>query len=212
VIRTRRLKFDQCKAREVAEELTKTLVTKGEFAKLKNRSPAAVSHWIEDGRISAAALIGQGQRAKIWVEQAEADLARNLDVEQQDRQAAPVLPVAVASVPIGQDDISRRRKADADAAELAAEERRRKLAADSGRWIEADAARKEWAQELTRIVSDMEIFVTNTLAVEIAGQFGLDGKAVAVAMRDQFRAYREAVADTAGAKVEERQAELAEAA
>lgn len=194
----------------------RTLVTKGQYAQLKGRSPAAVSHWIDDGKISVAALIGVGQRAKIWVEQADRDLAASLDSEQQDRQAAPVLPPSVApasaSMPIGTDDISRRRKADADAAELVAEERRRKLAADSGKWIEAELAKKVWAQELTRIVSDMEIFVTSTLATEIAGQFALDGKQVAVAMREHFRSYREGVADTAAAAIEEGGAALAAAA
>lgn len=189
----------------------KTLVTKGQYAQLKGRSPQAVSNWIAEGKVSQAAIVGQGQRAKIWVERADADLIASLDADQQDRQAAPVIPVAAqasAVVAIGTDDISRRRKADADAAELVAEERRRKLAADSGKWVEAEAARKGWAQELTRLVSDMEIFVTSALAVEIAGQFGLDAKQVAVACREHFRSYREGVADTAAAQAEE----MAEAA
>lgn len=194
----------------MSDEL-KTLVTKGQYAQLKGRSPAAVSHWITDGKISALAVLGVGQRAKIWVEQADRDLIASLDADQQDRQAAPVIPVAAqasAVVPVGTDDISRRRKAAADAAELVAEERRRKLAADTGKWVEAEAARKGWAQELTRLVSDMEIFVTSALAVEIAGQFGLDAKQVAVACREHFRSYREGVADTAATQVEE----MAEAA
>lgn len=193
----------------------KTLVTKGQYAQLKGRSPAAVSNWIAEGKISQAALHGEGQRAKIWVEQADRDLVASLDVEQQDRQAAPIVPanygqaaLAAAPVPVGMDDIARKRKADAENAELAAEERRRKMAADSGKWIEAEAARKAWAQELTRQVSDMEIFIVSTLATEIAGIFALDAKQVAVAMREQFRSYREGVADTAAAQVEE----LAEAA
>lgn len=194
----------------MSDEL-KTLLTKGQYAQLKGRSPAAVSHWIADGKISAAAISGEGQRAKIWVEQADRDLAASLDAEQQDRQGAPLaLPAAVqasASVPIGLDDVARRRKADAENAELAAEERRRKLAADSGKWIEAEAAQKKWSQELTRIIADMEIFVTSTLATEIAGQFALDGKQVAVAMREHFRSYREGVADTVAVQLEERQAE-----
>lgn len=190
----------------------KTLVTKGQYAQLKARSPAAVSNWIAEGKISRAAIEGEGQRAKIWVEQADRDLLASLDADQQDRQAAPAIPVAApasAVTALGVDDISRRRKADADAAELVAEERRRKLAADSGKWVEAEAARKVWAQELTRMVSDIETFVVSTLAIEIAGQFQLDGKQVAVAMREHFRSYREGVADTAAAQVEENDAALA---
>lgn len=189
----------------------KTLVTKGQYAQLKGRSPAAVSNWIAEGKITVAAIEGTGQRAKIWVEQADRDLTASLDADQQDRQAAPVMPVAAlpsASLPVAIDDIARKRKADADAAELVAEERRRKQAADSGKWVEAEAARKTWAQELTRLVSDMEVFVTSTLATEIAGQFQLDAKQVAVACREHFRSYREGVADTAATQI----AEMAEAA
>lgn len=190
---------------------TKTLMTKGAYARYRNRAPSAVSNWISEGKISPEAIEGEGQRAKIWVERADLDLLRSLDPDQQDRQPAPIVPTP-STVPVGLDDIARRRKADADAAELAAEERRRKIAADSGRWVEAAEAKRIWAAELTRIKSDLEVFVTNTLAVEIAGQFQLEGKAVAVACREAFRSYCEAVADDAATTVIERVDAMREAA
>jgi hypothetical protein len=49
----------------------RTIVTQAEYAKLKNREPSSVSKWIAEGKISKAALIGEGVRAQIWVEQAE---------------------------------------------------------------------------------------------------------------------------------------------
>jgi ribosomal protein S27AE len=55
-----------------------TLIRKIDYAQLKNRSPAAVSNWIRDGALSPPAIVGHGQRAKIWLERADADLARNL--------------------------------------------------------------------------------------------------------------------------------------
>lgn len=194
----------------------RTIVTKGEFAKLKGRAPSAVSNWIAEGKLSPAALIGTGNKARIWVEQADRDLLASLDASQQERQAAPVtvsVPAVTASAAVpGLENIERKRKADADAAELAAEERRRRLMADSGRWIEAAEARRVWTQELARVVADMEIFVTTTLAAEVAGVFGLDGKSVTVEMRNLFRSFREGVADTAAAHREDIGEALAEAA
>jgi hypothetical protein len=64
-------------------------MTKREFARFKRRSPACVSHWLKHGHISGAALIGQGRRARIWVERAEFDLQRSLDVSQQFAQRVP---------------------------------------------------------------------------------------------------------------------------
>src|SRR5690349_10667216 len=69
----------------------KTVMSKSEFARLKRRGASAVSNWIAAGKISEAALIGKGNSAKIWVEQAEADLAASLDPSQQAIQMAPIL-------------------------------------------------------------------------------------------------------------------------
>ncbi|KWV54326.1 hypothetical protein AS156_00945 [Bradyrhizobium macuxiense] len=67
----------------------RTIRTKGEYARLKSRSPQAVTKWIATGKISKAAIIGDGPRARIWVEQADADLAANLDPSQQWSQEVP---------------------------------------------------------------------------------------------------------------------------
>lgn len=193
----------------MAEAETRTLMTKGQFAQLKNRAPSAVSNWITRGTISPSAVVGQGQRAKIWVEQAERDLA-SLDAGEQDKQPAPIL--APANLPVGTDDLARKRKADADAAETLAEERKRRLAADSGRWIEADEARRQWSSELAKLIADLDVFITSTMAVELAAEFSLDPKACQVKARELFRSYREGVADTAAINREERLEALAEAA
>ena len=64
-------------------------MTKLEFARFKSRSPACVSNWLKQGHISREALIGHGHRARIWVERAEFDLQRSLDVSQQFAQRVP---------------------------------------------------------------------------------------------------------------------------
>lgn len=199
----------------------RTLVSKGEFARRKERAPSAVSNWIADGKISPAAIVGEGHRAKIWVERAELDLARNLDPSQQDSQAKPITvavgapPAAVEPAAVSDpivDDIARRRKADADAAELNAEQARRRLAVDSGRWVDAAEVKAAYTQELARRVTDLDVFITSTLAVELAEAFDLDVKLVTIKAREIYRSYRAGVADDARAESEERAEAMAEAA
>lgn len=199
-----------------------TVITKGEYAARKGRKPSAVSNWIRDSKISAAALIGHGHNAKIWVEQADEDLARSLDPGQQAAQERPIMPATLAPVedepgagspprssaavpPPVHDDLARRRRADADKAEHDAEAARRKLAQDEGRWVDAGEAQRAWARQLAHIVSETETFLATTLANDLADRFGLDRKAVAGAVRDAYRSHRAAVAKTVGAERAERE-------
>lgn len=62
--------------------MTPETLSKGEFAAMMNLSPGRISQLIGDGKISAAALSGQGRAARIVVAQAKADLARTLDASQ----------------------------------------------------------------------------------------------------------------------------------
>lgn len=202
----------------------KTVITKAEYAALKQRGPSAVSNWIAEGRISKEALVGEGNRARIWVERADADLARNLDPGQQASQAVPVSP-ALVPVPIedgsnvvelrsatanraaaDDEDVRRRRKADADKAEHDAEAARRRLAVDEGRWIDAAEAQREWGRALAKIVADTETFLTNTLARSIAEVHGLDWKALSVEIRNLYRQHRTEVAEGAERIVETQEA------
>jgi hypothetical protein len=205
----------------------KTVVSKGEFARLKQRGPSAVSNWIAQGKISAAALIGKGNAAKIWVEQADADLAASLDPSQQVIQAAPILPSARPAppdLPLASDDaapiapttarqpqpaqtdreadLARRTKADADRAELDLEMARRKMAVDEGRYVEASDAARSYGRELAKLLSETETFLFSTLAREIANAHGIDWKTLAVAMRDSYRKFRGTVSDDARARRE----------
>jgi len=192
-----------------------TVISKGEFAKQKQRSPACITKWIKAGRISRDALIGEGNAAKIWVERADADLAQSLDPAQQAIQQVPVLPTAapmataapdqskpdIARAPVASSDreldLARRAKADADKAEHDAEAARRKLAVDEGRWMDATAASKEWSRTLSEVVSGFEVFLASTLARDTADRNGLDMKAVSVRFREMFRKYRAGVSAAA---------------
>lgn len=217
----------------------KTLVSKGEFAKLKQRGPSAVSNWIAAGQITRASLVGDGHRAKIWVEQAERDLAASLDPSQQVIQQAPILPQAQAaglpelplvgegepaqqptataqgSRPAQQTeremDLARRAKADADRAEYDAEEARRKLAVAQGKYVVAEDAAREWGREMARFIADTETFLSSTMARELAAAHGLDWKALSVEIREQFRAFRAETSEEARARREALVPEAADA-
>ncbi|MCV0427819.1 MAG: hypothetical protein K5905_20370 [Roseibium sp.] len=64
----------------VAEE--SAVVTKGEFADILNVSAGRVSQYITEGKISGAALVGEGRRAKINVAVAREQLRNHLDIGQ----------------------------------------------------------------------------------------------------------------------------------
>lgn len=177
-------------------ELNRTIVTKLEFAEMKRRAKSAVSNWIKEGKISPAALIGSGVRARIWVERAEADLAGALDEAQQMAQAQPVTAPGAS---IDDDTLRERREADMRRARSDADLAELKLAKESGRWIETEKAQQAWGKELSRIVAEHESFIVNRLAREIAEEHGLDWKGLAVKVREKYRAFRGAMADDASA-------------
>ncbi|MBS1164160.1 MAG: hypothetical protein H6R00_185 [Proteobacteria bacterium] len=59
------------------------IVSKSRFAEIIGVSPGRVSQYIAEGKISHAAIVGEGQRAKIDVEVAKDDLRRTLDIAQR---------------------------------------------------------------------------------------------------------------------------------
>lgn len=184
------------------------VLSKTEFAKLKQRSPACVTKWLKLGKISPAALIEVDGIQKIIVEQAERDLSRSLDPAQQFAQENPAigmtLPTASseASVPAApsprraadDDDLARKRKADADRSEEEAIAARRRNAAEEGRWVEADAAQKEFNKEMAALFAGFESFLFNDVARDVGNRHSCDWKAEATHLRQIFRAYRSKVA------------------
>lgn len=189
----------------------KTIITKGEFAKLKGRAPSAISNWIADGRITAAALMGSGVRARIWVEQAERDLARNLDPSQQIAQDRPVsmtapagggvqeAPAAPLPAPAEDEDLRRRRRADAESAEHQAELLRMKREREAGRWVEAAGAQKRFSAELVKFVTEVETWAAQKLARMLAEKHGLDWRTLSADVRASWREFRGEKANAAEA-------------
>lgn len=196
----------------------KNIVTKGEFARMKNRAPSAISNWIADGRITQAALVGSGVRARIWVEQAERDLSRNLDPSQQIAQDHPLSLTAPAAdapaapspapasaplpAPAEDEDLRRRRRADADSAESQAKLNRLKIEREAGRWVEAAEVQKVFARDLAASITEAETWATQTLARALGDRFGLDWRELAVVIRDSWREHRASAAAAAARKGE----------
>lgn len=210
----------------------RTIVSKTEFAALVKRDISTVSHWIADGKISKEALIGPpGRKQKIWYERAKADLALKLDPGQQSAQDNPV---ALSSVPMPEpalveasvcastvlperepvpatesedDDLRRKRRADANRAEHDAEAARRRNAVEEGKWIDAAENAKVRNKELATIFDGFERFLVTTAARDIGDRHGSDWKVEATRMRQLFRDHRSRV--SAEAKERREQLKLA---
>ena len=67
---------------DVDAAISGEVVSKGQFAALRNVSPGRVSQWISEGKIKPDALVGEGRNAKINVAVATRQLRVALDVGQ----------------------------------------------------------------------------------------------------------------------------------
>jgi hypothetical protein len=67
---------------DVDAAISREVVSKGQFAALRNVSPGRVSQWIQEGKIEPDALVGEGRNAKINVAVATQQLRDALDVSQ----------------------------------------------------------------------------------------------------------------------------------
>jgi DNA-binding transcriptional regulator YdaS (Cro superfamily) len=159
------------------------VVTKKQFAALVGVTPGRVSQWISAKQISGAAIVGSGHRARIRVSVAREQLARTLDVDQRlsgnakakldDRKQAasvpksipastlaPASPGAISQPPLhdGDDDddlpveekIKRQRLQQIMLSNAKAQT---EAAAQSGKYVRADDARREAGHIAGRMVT-----------------------------------------------------------
>jgi hypothetical protein len=68
---------------DIAEKDGEIIESKSEFARRTNVTPGRVTQWIDEGKITAAALDGEGRSARIKVRVALAQLNRSLDIDQR---------------------------------------------------------------------------------------------------------------------------------
>lgn len=144
---------------------TSEIVTKGEFAQLVKRAPSAVSNWIAAGKLSGAALEGEGRSARIVVPEALRQLGMRLDVGQQLAQARPVTsggasakapPEFRAAVGDAQERLA---TAKAEREELALERERAEAKARDGAWLPKMQARAEFAAALHQVIRTTEVWL-----------------------------------------------------
>jgi hypothetical protein len=179
-----------------------TIVTKREYARMKQRCPSAISNWIAAGRLTPAALIGSGMRARIWVEQADRDLARRLDPGQQDAQEHPIVADASSSLSNGSSGglevVDEVRQARLDQLRLQNQKLAEDAALRAGRYILAADVTRELGRSNAMLMSMWDGWLSE-LCQTLAGQFSIPFRDVLHATNKCYRDLRtRAAADLRG--------------
>jgi hypothetical protein len=181
-------------------------VSKGEFAAMIGVSPGRVSQYLTEGKITAAALVGQGRNAKIHVERAKSELRLTLDIGQRlgngintNIEAGQTAPAALAHAPLAYDSeqprgtdheiklqkLEQLRRANRNAA--VAEAERLALLTDVA------AAKSEMGRIASALLDVFEGGI-NDMAMAVAAQFQLPQRDVKHILRGAFRTVRETAA------------------
>ncbi len=190
-------------------------MSKGDFATHINVSPGRISQYIAEGKISLAALEGQGRSAKIKTAVALAELRKTLDPAQRfgANGSASIVPVAVpasleASAPIAtvtdpaRDELAAERLKQ-QRLKTAREQREEDLSI--GRYILASDARQITTRAVTEAFKVMDQGIQE-MAKALAADFGVSQRDAVLllhrVMRDtraaQAAGFREAAANVTG--------------
>lgn len=179
-------------------------LSKGDFAALIKVSAGRVSQYIAEGKLTGDALVGAGPRAKINVPIALAQLGKNLDPVQLSAQHRPALPLEQAApastapattVPIDGDQ-ARFARARADKQEIEAEQARRALDEERGRYVLAEAAQREWTRQTAALIQAQHEWHRD-VALILGSELGADPKLVATILRREFRTFCQKRSDLA---------------
>jgi DNA-binding transcriptional regulator YdaS (Cro superfamily) len=141
------------------------IVTKAEFASLLGVSRPAVSQYISEKKISGAALVGSGHRAKINIAIARRQLNKNLDVVRHNSLSGK----ARVTGPIADIDDLPVEHCDVGVEESIKQERLRQLELGNGKlqdeanaraglYVLADDMRQELGIIVTRVLTEVEAF------------------------------------------------------
>jgi hypothetical protein len=188
------------------------VVSKSQYAVLKNVSPGRVSQWISEGKIEPDALVGEGRSARINVHLADAYLRRKLDIGQRfgnglsTRLTEPAKPPVATAVdlevePSGPiEEQIKREKLEG----LQRENRKRaeEEAARAGRYVDAQASASEMAKMVARTVAIYDMALPE-IADAMSGKFNISQRDVLHFLRAEFRTMRgRAAADLRDAAAE----------
>ena len=180
-----------------------TLVTKSQFAAIAGVTKSRVSHWISAGELLPPALVMDGRRELVDVDEAHAQLgdravvdqrlvapaarARRTDSDRRSVQPARgTKPRPDTSRGSTLNDLAREKLT---AARLSNERARAEAAASAGRFVEADQARAELGRVAARIVSTVEGSLPE-LATAIAALGSTSERDALHALRGAWRSIR----------------------
>jgi len=188
--------------------ITGEVVSKGQFAALRNVSPGRVSQWISEGKIKPDALVGEGRNAKINVAMATRQLRDSLDVGQLTGNGVGTrldLPLPVQPVPapakepapspagdpiadaIKQERLDQLRRANRREAE--------EEAARSGKYTDAAEAARQMGVIATKMMAVMEGSLAE-LATAVSARFEISQRDVLHLLRSESRKVRATAAKT----------------
>jgi len=188
--------------------ITGEVVSKGQFAALRNVSPGRVSQWISEGKIKPDALVGDGRNAKINVAMATQQLRDSLDVGQLTGNGVGTrldLPLPVQPVPapakepapspagdpiadaIKQERLDQLRRANRREAE--------EEAARSGKYTDAAEAARQMGVIATKMMAVMEGSLAE-LATAVSARFEISQRDVLHLLRSEVRKVRATAAKT----------------
>ncbi|WP_458789263.1 hypothetical protein [Adonisia turfae] len=209
------------------------LVAKGELAAHIGVHPSRVSQYISEGKLTPPALVEPGKRSgKIHLGLALRQLEGALHIGQsllngRANLSAPV-PAAPADAPATQmptaptrglpdpaqrDELEEARiaaaKATAENKQLETEERRRKLAADVGRYLLAGDVKAAHRRLATQLIDAVELAMKD-MATQLALRLGVDEREALSTLRQVWREVREREAQQARDGVEALEALIAD--
>ena len=190
------------------------VVSKGDFAKLCGVSPGRVTQWIDEGKISGAALVGEGRSAKIRVSVAQRQVNLRRDVGQAlgnglGTKLKPTAPKPAKPAEVlydqdpedhsgdGTDDVDRKLKL----AKLETVERSNRMSAleelaTQGIYTETAGVRAEMGKIAGQMIRLIEGALPE-IATAIAAEFKLEARDVTHHLNEQFRKVREQAAEEA---------------
>lgn len=165
------------------------VVSKSEYARMRSRSPAAISHWIRDGRLHGPAFVGVGRSARVVVAEADRQLARLLDPSQQAVQPAAAAPDATVVT-----DRDKYLEARARREQLEVERAELRMKAEQRQWFR----REDIAAEVNRQLDELRRRLDELAQREaemLEREFGLPVREATLALRRVHRTVRREVAD-----------------
>lgn len=177
------------------------VLSKGEFAALIGVSAGRVSQYISEGKITPAALVGEGPRAKINVRLAQSQLRGRLDPSQRfgmnglatSLDTAPASHAPTPSSPVGdtideQIRAERLRQEQMKSRRMAEEE-----ASRTGRYMLTSEAEAQMEKVAGAMMSAFEGALPD-LAGALAAEFSLAQRDIMHVLKVAFRAFRERAA------------------